>query len=343
MPVRNRWTRLPILLTFVLLAAWVCARVYRAGHGMLRHLEQVVEPELERQLGRDVEIGRVYVSGLRRVVVEDLVIPDGKTLKSGVLMRVPRASIDFGILELWHHRETPAAAISSVRIESPQLSLTRSESGEWNVASLLEGSTGASLWKGFHGRVSLAGGRVTVRDHVAGKGVITTQLRDLAVSVDAGERTRLQVQASAAAGSALHRVAVSGSYRLDRGDLDLRAEFDGADLPFWQHYSDAAPALPARSGKASGHVRVTRKSGGELRIEGEARAEQVVMTPEPLHEPLVAKTLSIQFVGPRLTLRAEGSAGRIPITASGSLLLRQEDTLLNLRFRAPRLADADAR
>lgn len=343
MPVRNRWTRLPVLLTLVLLAAWVCARVYRASHGMLRHLEQVVEPELERELGRDVEVGRVYVSGLRRVVVEDLVIPDGEAPESGALMRVPRASIDFGILELWRHRETPAAAISSIRIESPQLSLIRNESGEWNVTSLFEGSSNVSIWKGFHGRVSVAGGRVTVRDHVPGKGVITTQLCDLAISVDAGERTRLQVQASASAGNALRRVAVSGSYRLGRGDLDLRAEFDDADLPFWQHYTDAAPGLPARSGKASGHVRVTQNSGGALRMVGEARAEQVVMTPEPLHEPLVAKTLSIQFDGPRMTLRAEGSAGRIPITASGSLLLRQEDTLLNLRFRAPRLADADAR
>ena len=32
MPMRNRWTRLPILLTFVLLQHGV-RRVYRAGHG----------------------------------------------------------------------------------------------------------------------------------------------------------------------------------------------------------------------------------------------------------------------------------------------------------------------
>ncbi len=340
------WARAPVVLSLLLLAGLAGAFAYRAGRAALRDLDSVVAPQLAQMLGREVRVGRASVSGMNRIVIEDLAIADGASFQSGTLLKARRAVLRFSLAGLLRHRDAPTLAVASLRLENPDLLLVRQRSGDWNVASLLGSGSGGPGWQQFRGRLVLDDARVTLRDYRAGDlpAPAVTRLQHLSLTLDARHSPAVTLALAARGdGRVLGKVDLSGSYHLERRALSLQASFDGANVRHWQRYSQAAPVLPVRAGTAAGSFDIAWTIGKRPEIQGTVRVPHLVLVPSAVQEPVVAQPLVVRVHNERLTLEAEGHSAGVPLSLEGGLVLRANDTLLDLRLRAPRVTDAGGR
>ncbi|MDH7570530.1 MAG: hypothetical protein QHJ73_13190, partial [Armatimonadota bacterium] len=95
-----------------------------------------VEPFLQHLLGREVSVGRVRLSGVRALVIEEIAIADGDTFRSGTLFRASRIRLSLSPARLLHGIGSGLGLVEHIRLESPRLTLVRRADGGWNVADL---------------------------------------------------------------------------------------------------------------------------------------------------------------------------------------------------------------
>ena len=98
------WHRRVLLAPVLLFALLVGALLYRGGRQALSSLADLLEPTLERALGRDVEIGRVQLRGWGTLTVNQVAIADGPTFASGTLLRARRTTIHLDLVDILRHR-----------------------------------------------------------------------------------------------------------------------------------------------------------------------------------------------------------------------------------------------
>lgn len=169
-PRRGDWRVRSVrgLGALVVLALLMAAggRYVRQRLDIENQVRRVLLPQLEKQLGVPIEVGRVESDYLSRVTLHDVVIGRDKRLPLGALLQAPSIRLDIDLIALALHRgdiaSDPMRALSGVRLQSPQVVLSRDKRGAFNFERLLHSSTtSTSHWSG---RVQVANGRVWFRD-----------------------------------------------------------------------------------------------------------------------------------------------------------------------------------
>ncbi|HVF10046.1 MAG TPA: hypothetical protein VNA16_04545, partial [Abditibacteriaceae bacterium] len=128
--------------------------------GTVRH--QLI-PQLEKQFGTSIEVGRIESDWLSRVILRDVVIGRDEKLPLGALLRVKTAILNIDLISLALHRTEPLNALSKASLLSPQLYLERDTKGQLNWLNLFKQKfTGdGARWAGL---VEVRDGRVWYRD-----------------------------------------------------------------------------------------------------------------------------------------------------------------------------------
>src|SRR5687768_6285358 len=96
----TRRARLIVFLALAALGVAVALLLVARARALYRNIGPLMVQELERQLGREVTIGRVDASRLGRVVLEQVAVAAEHRLAEGALFRSKRIVIRYSWLDL---------------------------------------------------------------------------------------------------------------------------------------------------------------------------------------------------------------------------------------------------
>ncbi|RYG54221.1 hypothetical protein EON80_31940, partial [bacterium] len=136
-------------------------------YGVVSQIERAARaqyiPQLERQLGQKIEVGRFSTDWLGRLKIEDVVVGRNSALPTGSLIAAKSVTISVDIPGLVLGRTRFPDAITAVALDSPSLYVRRDAKGQLNLASLIKPSATGTGTR-WNGRVSFQNGRVFYAD-----------------------------------------------------------------------------------------------------------------------------------------------------------------------------------
>src|SRR3954469_24031905 len=133
----TRRARLIILLSLAALAALIGWLLFARARALYRNIGPLVGAELERQLGREVSIGRIDTSHLGRVVLDRVAVAAEQRLSGGTLFRARRITLYYSLTDLIWFRTDVAGSIRRVIVEQPFLLVVREQNGQLNLQKLI--------------------------------------------------------------------------------------------------------------------------------------------------------------------------------------------------------------
>src|SRR5918998_756386 len=128
----TRRARLIIFLSLIALLGAVGLFLYARARALYENIGPLLVAELERQLGREVAIGRVDAGRPGRVVLEDVALAEGQRLAGGSMFSARRIVINYSWLDLVWLRTDVAGSVRRVLVEDPFLLLIRNRAGRLN-------------------------------------------------------------------------------------------------------------------------------------------------------------------------------------------------------------------
>ena len=172
-----------VVLLFLFLSfafSWYVSRTgaYIAGAG------ETVSRTLEESLGVPVTVGGVRIYSTHGLSLEDVRIFD----KTGTqILYAGEAKVDFSLFAVFS--SSPAAAISEVTLESPEIRLQEREDGSWNAADLMQKKSESGDFRG----------KVLAKDGKASFAFMDRELRltDIEAELDFDKNPTLGVMVSA--------------------------------------------------------------------------------------------------------------------------------------------------
>src|SRR6266511_3401721 len=132
----TRRARLIILLSLAALAALIGWLLFVRARALYRNIGPLLVAELERQLGREVTIGRVDTSHPGRVVLDRVAVAAEQRLSGGTLFRARRITLSYSLNDLIWFRSDVAGSIRRVVVEQPFLMVVRDRNGQLNLLKL---------------------------------------------------------------------------------------------------------------------------------------------------------------------------------------------------------------
>lgn len=133
--LRRGWALGPLVLVAILFLFGRRAILQRVD--IESNLRRSLLPELRKQFGVDIEVGKIESDYLSRVVLHDVVIGRDKKLPLGALARVRTATLSLDVIKLVQHRDDPLSALSAVNLDSPQIYVLRDGAGKINWETIL--------------------------------------------------------------------------------------------------------------------------------------------------------------------------------------------------------------
>jgi hypothetical protein len=132
---RGLWLLSPLVVLALIFITG--ARYARQSVDVEKIARRQLIPQVEKLLGKRVEVGRVESDFFGRVTVHDIVIGRSKSSPIGALFRAKSATLSLDTLALLTKRSTPIGALRSVALDSPQVDLERGRDGKWNILQLV--------------------------------------------------------------------------------------------------------------------------------------------------------------------------------------------------------------
>ncbi|HEX8833486.1 MAG TPA: hypothetical protein VF719_04760, partial [Abditibacteriaceae bacterium] len=343
---RKRRVRLTLLLgplVFLFLFLIVGGRVTRQQLDVEGNVQRRIIPQLEKELGVDIEIGRIESDYFSRVVLHDVVVGRNPKLPIGALLRAKTVYVNLDLIGLVQHRDDPLSALRSILIDAPQAYVQRDARGRLNWEKLFSRRPAgpASVWTGS---VTLRAGRVWYEDEGIRNGRGQILVAD-ATGANASARfygadpTSLKLSIArtfiGAARVPIDNIYVAGNVSAATATnpawLALDAQWPSAPVALLAEY--AAPReAQIQGGTVGGKVQLAFDAGqpsalqwvanGNLalrNVSGRARAVLDPTTHKPLqivnaNGPVAFNNLAFSTTG--LTLSAMGSPLRIAGTAA---------------------------
>src|SRR3954447_13836510 len=139
----TRRSRLLILLALGALTVVVGLLLYARARALYRNLGPLVVAELQRQLGREVAIGRLDVHKPGRIVMDRVAVAANRRLAQGALLRAKRVVIRYSWLDVIWFRTDVIGSVRQIEIQEPSALLVRSRTGRFNVQDLIKPRPGA--------------------------------------------------------------------------------------------------------------------------------------------------------------------------------------------------------
>ncbi|HWR56397.1 MAG TPA: translocation/assembly module TamB domain-containing protein [Negativicutes bacterium] len=202
-----------VILLVAVPAYWYKAVTTSAG------LEKALAAQLSEQLGRQVSVGAVYVKPTGKIIAENVAVED----QGQLLLRAEKMTVAYNVLYIFSR--TPLSGLRSLEFSRPEIFVTRSEAGDWNIIRFVKDFKRPGQAGGFQAVIRVVDGRVTVTENQH-SAVIDAVNGDL----DFTHSPELALQISGAlAGQPL---TVQGSIHTDNGTfgLQLDAVNQSADL-----------------------------------------------------------------------------------------------------------------
>ncbi|NLA57739.1 MAG: hypothetical protein GX855_02370 [Firmicutes bacterium] len=137
------------------------------------NIRGTVETAMAELFQGPVELGEVGLSGLNRIMIQDLVVKDPLD-DSVILLSVDELILRYSLLELVMHLSNAQKAINEIVLRGPRLRVRVEESGQWNVRRLfrsqsnLDGDTVALTLKMEKGEVLLVDTNLGIGDIAIG-------------------------------------------------------------------------------------------------------------------------------------------------------------------------------
>src|SRR5205809_2152167 len=98
----SRRARQVVLLSLAALVATIGWLLYARAQALYRNIGPLLVAELERQLGREVSIGKVITRPLGRVTLEQVAVASEQHLSEGALFRARRIVLHYSLQDiLW--------------------------------------------------------------------------------------------------------------------------------------------------------------------------------------------------------------------------------------------------
>src|SRR5438309_3111680 len=162
----TRRSRLLILLSLGALAGVIGLLLFARARALYRNLGPLVVAELQRQLGRDVAIGRLDVRMPGQIVMERVALAADRRLSQGAMFRANRIVLSYSWLDVIWFRTDVIGSLRRVEIEEPSLLLIRNRAGRFNVQDLFKPRPGARPTT-FRAQVMVTRGQLLFQDYKA--------------------------------------------------------------------------------------------------------------------------------------------------------------------------------
>lgn len=258
----TRRSRLIVLLSLVALATSVGFWLFLRARALYRNLGPMVVAELQRQLGREVAIGRMDVHRLGRVVLDDVAVAAQKRLALGAMLRAKRITIRYSWLDILWFRTDIVGSIGRIDVDDPFLLLVRDPAGRWNVQQLFKPKPGARPTR-FRAQVVVNRGRLLFQDYRAALPRLpaVNEVRNVAGNVDFRPYPQISAQAT---GFGLRRAGLIQATTFigaNDGRLLVRASAADVEAAYWSGYLFRLPGVQVRRGHGSVDLVVSRSEG----------------------------------------------------------------------------------
>ncbi len=288
------WILSPLVmlaLIYIVASRWVAQAV--DVEGLAR---REIIPQLERQLGKRIEVGRIEsdFSGLTpRVTLHQIVIGRDARSPLGALFQARWATLSLDAWGLISHRSTAIGSIRELHLEAPQLDVQRGQDGRWNLLELVKhrpkttGERPVFTWSIANGRVFL-----TDRTRVRGGKYLQADARALNAQGRVNGARPLDFQSTS---QLVLLPSTSPSGLQASGEVDALARWGIADvdvsglplstLALWGLEPAQARDITLRSGTAHLQARIgydpSQGAGRTLLAQGQARLQDVDLSLRP--------------------------------------------------------------
>jgi len=215
---------LPYGIILLLIAAAVVV-LLRAGQ-LSEYARMSIQKELTRQLGRSVTIGSASLSLSGEVVLHDVVVrneDDSILFRSPVIdARVGRPGNPIALL-------SSPTDLRSIRLSAPELTLTRDDSGVWNIGDII--ARRGKRPSRFRGTVEVDEATIVIVDHM--REGLTTTISGADVSVTPSDAGAMAFAIRASENeSAFLSLDLKGETDAESGATRVGGRIEGLHLPY---------------------------------------------------------------------------------------------------------------
>jgi autotransporter translocation and assembly factor TamB len=338
----TRRYRLILLLSLAALAVTMGALLYARARALYRNLGPLVVAEVQRQLGREVAIGRLDTHRFGRVVLEQIGVAAERRLSGGALFRARRIVIHYAWSDLLVLHPDVAGSITRVEIEQPFLLLVREPDGRLNLQKLFKPQPGARPTR-FRAPVILTHGRLVFQDYKAALARLpaVNEVDGVDGVVDYSDYPRITARASGT-GRRGRAGLIRTTTLIDSTDGSwlVRAFASDADAAYWTNYLSRSRAARVEAGRAN--VELVMNRGGAkapldfvINLASAGLDARLARLPAPLRA--VRGVAQVTPYG--LKLDASGLLAGMPVQVSGNILdWKQPQVALSARGSGVTLA-----
>jgi hypothetical protein len=319
----TRRSRLVVLLSLAGLAVVIGLLLFARVRALYRNLGPLVVQELQRQLGREVAIGRVDVHVPGRVVMDQVAIAAGKRLSGGALARARQVVLTYSWSGIFSFHPDVVGSIRRIDIKDPSLLLVREPSGRFNVQDLFKPRRGAPPTH-FRAQITVTHGRLFYEDYKAALAPLPAVNEvggiDGALEFSTYPRLTAHLTGAGRRGRA-GRIEATTLINVPTGQLLVQAYAADADAAYWARYLARTPAARVESGRANLDLVVTRtaaKAPLEFVVNLAARGLGVKVA--RLNAPIQAGRGFAQITSHGVKLEASARLAGMPVQVSGNIL-----------------------
>ena len=309
-----------------------------------------IQSELEKQLGRRVQLGAMHLSVFPpRFQVENLAIADDPRFSPDApFVKAQQLGVSVKLLPLLHKQ----IEIDSLALSRPNVNLIKNPSGFWNFASLGHPSDSpqakSSQQEFSLGEMTINDGQISVLDQQKSKTPSLFDHIDITLKNFSPDKP-FTVDASvhmAGAGSQQARLQGEGGPIVNgnpamtpfRGTLSLKQVTIGDLAKFLN-----SPALAGTDGTVTGETKINNESG-KLTAQGETQIQNAKLHGMELGYPIAAQyELTDDQASDLLTIRNFVlKLGSTPLTLSGTVSSKSTPAIFDLNIRANNVSIAEA-
>ena len=312
----RRLTILIILLPLLAMALGSIMYLSKVKRQASERLPGIIKEAASERINGDLTIGKINILS-SSIDLRDITVSD-KTGKP--VVRIPRVSVSYSLIDLALRQAQPLESIRRVDIFKPEISLSRSADGIWNFAQLLKPSRPAKPVK-LRAKVYVKSGQMTVRDNLNLSTPRISVLKDINAWADLARKPAAVYRVSGTGlPGRMGRIKAEGEYNFDSHSFTAFLDLSGVSAPYWSNYPWHT-GLKVLSG--------TAHANAELSKPGESKPLQYTATiklnPSSLLFPKIRKPIQditgdIYVNDGLINMKLKAMLGSTPMIISGNVI-----------------------
>ena len=324
-------------LTFLPVVVLIVASLVYLKHQtdlLAQHANVIIAGELERRFGKQVHVGEVQAGTLGTVVLKDIKVARGKTLREGTLASAAMVTLHYDWRALLLGGRG-AGSVSEVDVADPRVLLIRRPDGTFNITELLK-PPGGPKKPPFVGRVKITGGEATFIDYAVRPAERPTpiQLHRVIGTIRAAAQPIYTFDATAdgTRGQLDHGV-FSGSYHALTKRAIIKTRAVGVSARLLAPYVWKSRSAQVMAGKLNTNATLDARKVRDrytVSLVGNARVSQAAIRLSMLKAPATNVGGTVAVAGGRVTAKLSGTFAGAPVRTAGSLTYKKQPPILDM-------------